>query len=43
MISSCGRSHNGGQDLLELMMRRYERASTLPTSNRQVDDWGSFL
>ena len=24
-------------------MRRYERVSTLPTSNRPVDDWGNFL
>jgi DNA replication protein DnaC len=30
------------EDLLELMMRRYEQASTLPTSNRPVDDWGNF-
>lgn len=29
------------EDLLELVMRRYERASTLVTSNRPVDDWGS--
>jgi DNA replication protein DnaC len=25
------------------MMRRYERASTLLTSNRPVDDWGKLL
>ena len=24
----------------ELVMRRYERASTILTSNRPVDDWG---
>ncbi|PYR45941.1 MAG: hypothetical protein DMF89_23650 [Acidobacteria bacterium] len=24
-------------------MRRYERASTLLTSNRPVDDWGKLL
>jgi hypothetical protein len=30
-------------DLLELIMRRYERASTLLTSNRPVDDWGKLL
>jgi hypothetical protein len=29
--------------LLELVMRRYERASTLLTSNRPVDDWGKLL
>ena len=29
------------EDLLELVMRRYERASTLLTSNRPVDDRGS--
>jgi DNA replication protein DnaC len=31
------------EDLLELIMRRYERASTLLTSNRPVDDWGTLL
>jgi len=31
------------EDLLELIMRRYERASTLLTSNRPVDDWGKLL
>ena len=31
------------EDLLELIMRRYERASTIPTSNRPVDDWGKLL
>jgi DNA replication protein DnaC len=28
------------EDLLEIIMRRYERASTLLTSNRPVEDWG---
>jgi len=32
-----------GEDLLELVMRRYERASTLFTSNRPVEDWGKLL
>ena len=32
-----------GEDLLELIMRRYERASTVLTSNRPVDDWGKLL
>jgi len=31
------------EDLLEIIMRRYERASTLITSNRPVDDWGKLL
>jgi len=31
------------QDLLEIIMRRYERASTLLTSNRPVEDWGKLL
>ena len=31
------------EDLLELIMRRYERASTLLASNRPVDDWGRLL
>jgi DNA replication protein DnaC len=31
------------EDLLEIIMRRYERASTLLTSNRHVEDWGKLL
>jgi DNA replication protein DnaC len=31
------------EDLLEIIMRRYERASTLVTSNRPVEDWGKLL
>jgi len=31
------------EDLLELVMRRYERVSTLLTSNRPVDEWGKLL
>jgi DNA replication protein DnaC len=31
------------EDLLELIMRRYEHASTLVTSNRPVEDWGKLL
>ena len=31
------------EDMLEIIMRRYERASTLITSNRPVDDWGKLL
>ena len=30
------------EDLLEIVMRRYERASTLLTSNRPVEDWGKL-
>ena len=32
-----------GEDLLEIVMRRYERASTLITSNRPIEDWGKLL
>src|ERR1700724_3685235 len=32
-----------GEELLEIVMRRYERASTLLTSNRPVEDWGKLL
>ena len=35
--------HTAAEDLLELIMRRYERASTIMTSNRPVDDWGKLL
>ena len=31
------------EDLLELIMRRYERTSTIMTSNRPVNDWGKTL
>ncbi len=31
------------EDLLEIVMRRYERASTLLASNRPVEDWGKLL
>src|SRR4030088_2305847 len=31
------------EDLLEIVMRRYERASTIVTSNRPVEDWGKLL
>jgi DNA replication protein DnaC len=31
------------EDLLELVMRRYERVSTIITSNRPVEDWGKVL
>jgi DNA replication protein DnaC len=31
------------EDLLEIVMRRYRRSSTLLTSNRPVEDWGKLL
>jgi DNA replication protein DnaC len=31
------------EDLLEIVMRRYERTSTILTSNRPVEDWGKLL
>jgi DNA replication protein DnaC len=30
---------NAAEDLLEIVMRRYERGSTILTSNRPLDDW----
>ena len=35
--------HTAAEDLLKLIMRRYERASTVLTSNRPVEDWGKLL
>src|SRR5437763_1728354 len=31
------------EELLEIVMRRYERVSTLVTSNRPIEDWGKLL
>src|SRR5579864_7683188 len=31
------------EELLEIIMRRYERASTLLTLNRPIEDWGKLL
>ena len=31
------------EELLEIVMRRYERTSTMLTSNRPVEDWGKLL
>ncbi len=31
------------EDMLEIIMRRYERTSTILTSNRPVDEWGKLL
>jgi DNA replication protein DnaC len=36
-------SLTAAEELLEIVMRRYERTSTLLTSNRPVDDWGKLL
>ena len=30
---------SAAEDLLEIIMRRYERTSTIITSNRPLDDW----
>ena len=35
--------HTAAEDLLEIVMRRYEKASTLITSNRPAEDWGKLL
>jgi DNA replication protein DnaC len=35
--------HTAAEDLLEIILRRYERTSTLLASNRPVDDWGKLL
>ena len=35
--------HTAAEDLLEMIMRRYERTSTILTSNRPVEDWGKLL
>lgn len=34
---------NAAEELLEVVMRRHERASTIVTSNRPVEDWGKVL
>jgi len=39
----CKLPPTAAEDLLEIVMRRYERASTLLTSNRPVEDWGKLL
>lgn len=35
--------HTAAEELLEIIMRRYEKTSTIITSNRPVDDWGKML
>ena len=39
----CKLPATAAEDLLEIVMRRYERFSTLLTSNRPVEDWGKLL
>jgi DNA replication protein DnaC len=34
--------HTAAEDLLEIIMRRYECFSTLLTSSRPVEDWGKL-
>ena len=34
---------SAAEDLLEIIMRRHKRGSTIMTSNRPVDDWGKLL
>jgi DNA replication protein DnaC len=42
--AACGLVGDGAaEDLLEIVMRRYERASTLLTSNRPIEGWGKLL
>ena len=43
--AACGLVGDGAaaEDLLEVVMRRYERASTLLTPNRPIEDWGKLL
>ena len=32
-----------GEILLEIIMRRYEKRSTMMTSNRPIEEWGKLL
>lgn len=32
-----------GEEILEIIMRRYERSSTIMTSNRPIEDWAKVL
>lgn len=34
---------NAGDELADVIMGRYEKSSTLITSNREIDDWGKLL
>jgi DNA replication protein DnaC len=46
VLEDCGMKKlgpSGAEDLLEIFVRRHERASTLITTNRPTQDWGQFL
>jgi len=34
---------SAGEDLLEIVIQRYEKAATIITSNRPMEDWGKIL
>jgi len=34
---------SAAEDLLEIFVRRHEKASTLTTTNRPTEDWSQFL
>jgi DNA replication protein DnaC len=34
---------NAGDEIADVIMSRYEKCSTLITSNREIDDWGKLL
>ena len=34
---------NAGDELADIIMSRYEKSSTLITSNREIEDWGKLL
>ena len=33
---------NAGEDLLEVFVRRYEKGAIILTTNRPMEDWGTF-
>jgi DNA replication protein DnaC len=43
ILDDFGMRLTAAEELLEVIMRRYERASTLLTSNRPLEDWGKLL
>jgi DNA replication protein DnaC len=43
LLSDAKEPATAAEDLLEIVMRRYELASTLITSNRPVEHWGKLL
>jgi IstB-like ATP binding protein len=42
-LGMCKLPVTAAEELLEIVMRRYERTSTVLTSNRPVEDWGKLL